>query len=541
MGAYENPTYYGVTQDYTAFNKAMMGSFDRYMQMYMMQQKAQTPESDPNKDYYKLLEDIKKVPGYIDAAHVKIFGLDGTIREKLKTATVDEKRAIQSQIIAVSESYQFLNDYIENPELYKELDVQTRNLLDNLLNGDTKIKVYQDEDHSWGNIYFENDNWGGSNQKRSVVNIGNSLKSLKRDFSAEDNIGKTTVNNIIDVVEKRIENKQDRMSEDYSKGSVERNNIIKEAVDKLENDGFGENWGSFWHSMPPEAKVVPIEGEYVEAWDKVKTKWINKGFNIDSSIDESKNITRTIDLNPFGFTMTDFKQNNKVPPGMIKLRNKAIANYLKKEIDSRIAPDPWSPPGEDTSVRAIKEKDNAALTIQIKGISSAAQSQKPLGPVVGIDSSAATQLLEYLKASDSNKRFRMDGKFNNYRIMGPIIEGYVTGYEAENVAEKKFQEYYAQQYGRQYIDLPRDSDAKKDVDEKVATDLERFKNSRINNEVWRIRDGQPLDLGEFENSLRNDIMKNLDANLIAPSNEDDTIAMNVTNDGLPIISAPVNV
>ena len=135
----------------------------------------------------------------------------------------------------------------------------------------------------------------------------------------------------------------------------------------------------------------------------------------------------------------------------------------------------------------------------------------------------------------------MDGKFNNYRIMGPIIEGYVTGYEAENVAEKKFQEYYAQQYGRQYIDLPRDSDAKKDVDEKVATDLERFKNSRINNEVWRIRDGQPLDLGEFENSLRNDIMKNLDANLIAPSNEDDTIAMNVTNDGLPIISAPVNV
>ena len=541
MGAYENPTYYGVTQDYTAFNKAMMGSFDRYMQMYMMQQKAQTPESDPNKDYYKLLEDIKKVPGYIDAAHVKIFGLDGTIREKLKTATVDEKRAIQSQIIAVSESYQFLNDYIENPELYKELDVQTRNLLNNLLNGDTKIKVYQDEDHSWGNIYFENDNWGGSNQKRSVVNIGNSLKSLKRDFSAEDNIGKTTVNNIIDVVEKRIENKQDRMSEDYSKGSVERNNIIKEAVDKLENDGFGENWGSFWHSMPPEAKVVPIEGEYVEAWDKVKTKWINKGFNIDSSIDESKNITRTIDLNPFGFTMTDFKQNNKVPPGMIKLRNKAIANYLKKEIDSRIAPDPWSPPGEDTSVRAIKEKDNAALTIQIKGISSAAQSQKPLGPVVGIDSSAATQLLEYLKASDSNKRFRMDGKFNNYRIMGPIIEGYVTGYEAENVAEKKFQEYYAQQYGRQYIDLPRDSDAKKDVDEKVATDLERFKNSRINNEVWRIRDGQPLDLGEFENSLRNDIMKNLDANLIAPSNEDDTIAMNVTNDGLPIISAPVNV
>ena len=541
MGAYENPTYYGVTQDYTAFNKAMMGSFDRYMQMYMMQQKAQTPESDPNKDYYKLLEDIKKVPGYIDAAHVKIFGLDGTIREKLKTATVDEKRAIQSQIIAVSESYQFLNDYIENPELYKELDVQTRNLLNNLLNGDTKIKVYQDEDHSWGNIYFENDNWGGSNKKRSVVNIGNSLKSLKRDFSAEDNIGKTTVNNIIDVVEKRIENKQDRMSEDYSKGSVERNNIIKEAVDKLENDGFGENWGSFWHSMPPEAKVVPIEGEYVEAWDKVKTKWINKGFNIDSSIDESKNITRTIDLNPFGFTMTDFKQNNKVPPGMIKLRNKAIANYLKKEIDSRIAPDPWSPPGEDTSVRAIKEKDNAALTIQIKGISSAAQSQKPLGPVVGIDSSAATQLLEYLKASDSNKRFRMDGKFNNYRIMGPIIEGYVTGYEAENVAEKKFQEYYAQQYGRQYIDLPRDSDAKKDVDEKVATDLERFKNSRINNEVWRIRDGQPLDLGEFENSLRNDIMKNLDANLIAPSNEDDTIAMNVTNDGLPIISAPVNV
>lgn len=541
MGAYENPTYYGVTQDYTAFNKAMMGSFDRYMQMYMMQQKAQTPESDPNKDYYKLLEDIKKVPGYIDAAHVKIFGLDGTIREKLKTATVDEKRAIQSQIIAVSESYQFLNDYIENPELYKELDVQTRNLLNNLLNGDTKIKVYQDEDHSWGNIYFENDNWGGSNQKRSVVDIGNSLKSLKRDFSAEDNIGKTTVNNIIDVVEKRIENKQDRMSEDYSKGSVERNNIIKEAVDKLENDGFGENWGSFWHSMPPEAKVVPIEGEYVEAWDKVKTKWINKGFNIDSSIDESKNITRTIDLNPFGFTMTDFKQNNKVPPGMIKLRNKAIANYLKKEIDSRIAPDPWSPPGEDTSVRAIKEKDNAALTIQIKGISSAAQSQKPLGPVVGIDSSAATQLLEYLKASDSNKRFRMDGKFNNYRIMGPIIEGYVTGYEAENVAEKKFQEYYAQQYGRQYIDLPRDSDAKKDVDEKVATDLERFKNSRINNEVWRIRDGQPLDLGEFENSLRNDIMKNLDANLIAPSNEDDTIAMNVTNDGLPIISAPVNV
>ena len=541
MGAYENPTYYGVTQDYTAFNKAMMGSFDRYMQMYMMQQKAQTPESDPNKDYYKLLEDIKKVPGYIDAAHVKIFGLDGTIREKLKTATVDEKRAIQSQIIAVSESYQFLNDYIENPELYKELDVQTRNLLNNLLNGDTKIKVYQDEDHSWGNIYFENDNWGGSNQKRSVVNIGNSLKSLKRDFSAEDNIGKTTVNNIIDVVEKRIENKQDRMSEDYSKGSVERNNIIKEAVDKLENDGFGENWGSFWHSMPPEAKVVPIEGEYVEAWDKVKTKWINKGFNIDSSIDESKNITRTIDLNPFGFTMTDFKQNNKVPPGMIKLRNKAIADYLKKEIDSRIAPDPWSPPGEDTSVRAIKEKDNAALTIQIKGISSAAQSQKPLGPVVGIDSSAATQLLEYLKASDSNKRFRMDGKFNNYRIMGPIIEGYVTGYEAENVAEKKFQEYYAQQYGRQYIDLPRDSDAKKDVDEKVATDLERFKNSRINNEVWRIRDGQPLDLGEFENSLRNDIMKNLDANLIAPSNEDDTIAMNVTNDGLPIISAPVNV
>ena len=99
MGAYENPTYYGVTQDYTAFNKAMMGSFDRYMQMYMMQQKAQTPESDPNKDYYKLLEDIKKVPGYIDAAHVKIFGLDGTIREKLKTATVDEKRAIQSQIM----------------------------------------------------------------------------------------------------------------------------------------------------------------------------------------------------------------------------------------------------------------------------------------------------------------------------------------------------------------------------------------------------------------------------------------------------------
>jgi len=531
MGAYENPTYYGVTQDYTAFNKAMMASFDRYMQMYMMQQKAQTPESDPNKDYYKLLEDIKKVPGYIDAAHVEIFGLDGTIREKLKTATVDEKRAIQSQIIAVSESYQFLNDYIENPELYKELDVQTRNLLDNLLNGDTKIKVYQDEDHSWGNIYFENDNWGGSVKKRSVVDIGNALKSLKRDFSAEDNIGKTTVNNIIDVVEKRIENEQDRMSEDYSKGSVERNNIINDAVNKLENDGFGENWGSFWHSMPPEAKVVSVEGEMVDAWTKVKTKY--KGL-IDKDLDQ-------IDLNMFGFTMTDFKQNNKVPPGMIKLRNKAIADYLKKEINSRIAPDPWSPPGEDTSVRAINEKNKSALEIQIAGITSAAQSQKPLGPVVGIDSSAATQLLEYLKASDLNKTFRMDGKFNNYRIMGPIIEGYVTGYEAENVAKKKFQEYYSQQYGRQYIDLPRDSDAKKEIDKKVADDLEKFKNSRINNEVWRIRDGQALDLGEFENSLKNDIMKNIDANLVPPSNEDDTIAMNVTNDGLPIISAPVNV
>jgi len=49
--------------------------------------------------------------------------------------------------------------------------------------------------------------------------------------------------------------------------------------------------------MPPEAKVVPIEGEYVEAWDKVKTKWINKGFNIDSSIDESKNIYK-VAINP---------------------------------------------------------------------------------------------------------------------------------------------------------------------------------------------------------------------------------------------------
>ena len=58
MGAYENPTYYGIAQDYTAFNKAMMGTFDRYMQFYLMQQKAKDPANgdDPNKGYYKLLE-----------------------------------------------------------------------------------------------------------------------------------------------------------------------------------------------------------------------------------------------------------------------------------------------------------------------------------------------------------------------------------------------------------------------------------------------------------------------------------------------------
>ena len=60
MGAYENPTYYGITQDYTAFNKAMMGTFDRYMSMYMQMQKSKTEGTDPNQDYYKLFDRLNR-------------------------------------------------------------------------------------------------------------------------------------------------------------------------------------------------------------------------------------------------------------------------------------------------------------------------------------------------------------------------------------------------------------------------------------------------------------------------------------------------
>ena len=84
MSTYENPKYYGITQDYTAFNKAFMGAFDRYMNLYMQMEKMKKEEKVEQNNfdsYYKKLENLDEVPSILNNLHTEIYGLDGEIRK----------------------------------------------------------------------------------------------------------------------------------------------------------------------------------------------------------------------------------------------------------------------------------------------------------------------------------------------------------------------------------------------------------------------------------------------------------------------------
>tara|TARA_R100001591_G_scaffold90062_2_gene96018 strand:+ start:357 stop:1886 length:1530 start_codon:yes stop_codon:yes gene_type:complete len=484
MGAYENPTYYGITQDYTAFNKAMIGTFDRYMAMYMQMQKSKTQESDPNVDYYKLLENLDEVPNLLNEQHVNLFGLNGSIRGYLPGASEDDKRKIQSLIIGMRGSYDNINSYFSNSELYKELDVETRNILEGIATGKTKILTKADQKNPWGNIYFENNNYGAI----SAVDLGKRLGLAERNFENE-NFGRQIINNSVSKVTNQIEIYQNRTKQSTIAGSNERNNIIKNYADNIK---IGENWAGYWHNeMEDSDKIVDVTGEAKNAWLKVKGKY--PGLSI---LDDNK-----IDLSMFGFSMIDFSdKDNQI---MKTLRDEAIRKHIADELANQVAPDPYVAPNE--SLTQAQEKMSNRLDIQtsISDLANLYINQPTVGPVTNFNT-GASGFLSYLKR---NKVFKADNNFKNFQITDAVIANYLTGDEGLDKARQVIRANVAATYGgRQYSELSNKERAK--VDDQVEQRTEMFKEAEKSNKVFNIDTGEPLDYRNFINDLASEIFNN---------------------------------
>jgi len=500
MGAYENPTYYGIAQDYTAFNKAMLGTFDRYMQMYMMQQRAKAKtneEEDPNKGYYKLIETLTEVPEKFNVANANTFGFDGTVRGYLPIATDDEKRRIESQIIGVRTSYDNINNYYSNEDLYKELDVETKMILQGIATGQTQIKEFADQKNPWGNIYLTNSEYGNV----AITDIGQRLGLAERDFSNE-NFGRQIVNGSVSKVTNQIETWQDINKKNAFSGSADRDDLVKDYANKLK---IGENWAGYWHNEMEDAdKFVELTGDARKNWLKMTQKY--PGLMADNKID----------LSMFGFDMVDFSgADNKI---IKNLRDLAIKNHIADEINNQISPEYWTPAGTDATQAQVRMQNEMNVRASVNELATSYNDQVDprLGPLDN-SNSGASGFLNYIQ---TNKFLTIDNE--DYEITQKVMNDYLTGSEGLEKAKQVMIERISQQRFRvEYTEL--NNREKVIVDQLVNNAIANFKQAAETNQVFKISTGKSLDFRNFVNDLSNKIFNNNKFNemLIAPSVPDE--------------------
>ena len=499
MGAYENPTYYGIAQDYTAFNKAMMGTFDRYMQFYLMQQKAKAPVNgdDPNEGYYKLLERLDEVPEILDQQHVELFGLDGSVRAFLPNANDNDKRGIETQIVGLRGSYDNINNYFSNKDLYKELDVETKMILDGLGMGKTQVQNYADQKNPWGNMYFNHTGYGNV----SVLDIGKRLALAERDFSNE-NFGRQIVNGSVSKVTNQIETWQEINKKNAF--GIDKEKII---ADYSNNIKIGENWAGYWHNEMEDAdKIIDVTGDAKNAWLKVKGKY--PGLSI---LDDNK-----IDLSMFGFSMIDFTDaDNKI---LKQLRDQAIKNHITDELNNQISPEYWSPAGTDATQAQVRMQNEMNIRASVNELATSYNDQVDprLGPLDN-SNSGASGFLNYIQ---TNKFLTIDNE--DYEITQKVMNDYLTGSEGLDRAKQVMIERISQQRFRlEYTEL--NNREKVIVDQLVDNAIANFKQAAETNQVFKISTGKSLDFRNFVNDLSNKIFNNNKFNemLIAPSVPDE--------------------
>ena len=499
MGAYENPTYYGIAQDYTAFNKAMLGTFDRYMQFYLMQQKAKAPVNgdDPNEDYYKLIERLDEVPGILDQQHVELFGLDGTVRAFLPRATDTDKRGIETQIVGLRGSYDNINNYFSNKDLYKELDVETKMILDGLGMGKTKVQNYADKKNPWGNMYFNHTEYGNV----SVLDIGKRLALAERDFSNE-NFGRQIVNGSVSKVTNQIETWQDINKKNAFSGSVDRDDLVKDYANKLK---IGENWAGYWHNEMEDAdKFVELTGDARKNWLKMTQKY--PGLMADNKID----------LSMFGFDMVDFSgADNKI---IKNLRDIAIKNHIADELNNQISPEYWTPAGTDATQAQVRMQNEMNIRASVNKLATSYNDQVDprLGPLDNSNSGASG----FLKYIQTNKFLTIDNE--DYEITQKVMNDYLTGSEGLDRAKQvMIERISSQRFDEEYNKLNRGEKAI--VDGLVDNAIANFKQAAETNQVFKISTGKSLDFRNFVNDLSNKIFNNNKFNemLIAPSVPDE--------------------
>ena len=483
MGAYENPTYYGIAQDYTAFNKAMLGTFDRYMQFYLMDQKAKAPTGsgdDPNEGFYKLIETLDEVPEKFNVANANLFGLKGTVRGYLPNATDDEKRKIEAQITGVRTSYDNINNYYSNQDLYKELDVETKMFLKGLGTGKTQIKEFADQKNPWGNVYLTNPEYGNL----SILDIGKRLGLAERDFSNE-NFGRQIVNNSVGKVTNQVELWQDLNKKNAF--GVEREKIV---ADYSNNIKIGENWAGYWHNEMEDAdKFVELTGDARRNWLQITKKY--PGLMTDNKID----------LSAFGFSMIDFAgADNKI---IKNLRDVAIKNHVADELNNQISPEYWSPAGSTATQAEQRMQNEMNIRASVSGLANLYIKQPPPGPVSNFNT-GASGFLSYLQ---KNKLFTTKNEFENYQITDKVISGYLTGAEGlekakqvmtSNISLSRFRVEYSELSNKEKVI----------VDQLVKDAIVNFEEAAQTDKVFKTSTGVALDYRNFINDLTTEIFNN---------------------------------
>lgn len=484
MSTYENPKYYGITQDYTAFNKAFMGAFDRYMSLYMQIEKMKKEEKVEQNNfdsYYKKLENLDEVPATLNNLHTEIYGLDGEIRKFLPGANQEQKRNIEISIDQASSGYALMNKYFSNPELFKELDIQTRAILDGIATGNTTVNSLKDGKNPWGVINFTNDNFDSLN----IADLGKRLMVAERDFSNE-NFGRQSINSSVNKVQNQLENWQDENQQNI--GGYKQYELIKNYADNLK---IGENWAGYWHNeMEAEDKIVDLSDDaykdYKDAWLALKKKY--QGTSI---MDNNK-----LDLSMFGFSMADFGEDNKA---IKSLRDAVIKKHVADDLNNQVSPEFWSPAGDNITVREQKAASFKNIESQITTLQ---QSYINLNP----DSANAAGFLSYIK---NNPRFTATGKFQNFQIQSMVLDKYLTGQQGAKKAQTYFVNFHARtDYGQDY-DTLRDSQKTK-IDAKVKESMKVYEENARLNKVLNTNNGVYTDFRNFAANLINEIYNNDD-------------------------------
>lgn len=531
MGAYDNPTYYGIVQDYTAFNKAMTGAFDKYMQLYLAdkkakQQKQQDPDDEYKKEYWKAYRGVKKIPQNFNNIFQEVYGTQA--RQIMPTADDDMKDIMRQEVVAASNDFQSIIDYKTNADMYLETPIEFSNIL-NGLGTTTKIERRASQG-GLDKIVLVNKEYG----EFSMEDIGNMLTLTKRDITNEkegENFYKNYLNNIVDKV-----NSDQKIS---GKNFGESDIINGKYADNYLPDTIGsQNYAGYWHNnMTGGDKIVKLNDGEIDAWNKIVDKT-----PLDS---KTKALLKngTIDLSKFGFNMIDFvglEQMDEDDPNkfIFQLRDRAIKEHFKKRVikDAFAQKDAYIPSQDAKKLtKADQDKilyDDLVLNIESKYNdyeNYASSPSRAPGPLqIG-----AEGYYEFLKANRKFNKGKTKDEFgvNQFSIQENIFSKFIPSSTGEEKARDAIEAQVLKKYGTDDITKLNQADqqqAQTEIDQKMRT----YKNAYKTNTVFNIDSGIALNLIDFKQEITSDIYN------AQKNNKDGLVDPTFTNSGLPIINTP---